>query len=70
MNQQEIIRIGIRFCLMFVIFVAIIYMIQGQLLLLDGFIFATIYIVIFYSFKTLFGVFKKKTSEGKKGSTK
>lgn len=70
MQQQEIMRIGIRFCLMYVIFVAIIYMIQGQLMLLDGFIFALIYIVLFYSFKTLFGVFKKKASEGKDDSTK
>ncbi|MCD8509326.1 MAG: hypothetical protein LRY73_05210 [Bacillus sp. (in: Bacteria)] len=66
MQQQEIMRIGIRFCLMYVIFVAIIYMIQGQLMLLDGFIFALIYIVLFYSFKTLFGVFKKKSKRRKR----
>ncbi|MDQ0254803.1 membrane protein implicated in regulation of membrane protease activity [Evansella vedderi] len=58
--QPEIKRIAVRFILMYVIFVAILYMTQGHFMWLDGLIFATIYIVLYYFLKKLFGAFKRK----------
>ncbi|MDG5789746.1 hypothetical protein QA612_20005 [Evansella sp. AB-P1] len=68
--NQEIVKIAIRFIIMYVVFVGILYFIQDQFLWLDGLIFAAIYIALFYLLKILFSKFKRKVDEGKEDLNK
>ncbi|MBU9711924.1 hypothetical protein [Evansella tamaricis] len=68
--QQEMMKMAFRFVIMFIVFVILLYMIQGQWLLVQGLIFAVIYIVLYYVLKRAFTAFQRKVNEAKGDETK